>query len=294
METSLDIAGCYQEEGWAVLPIPSKDDPCWRLSWASKIPENKRGKVPFGRNWQKIRYKNYEELKRDFRPQDYVNIAVILGKPSGGLVDIDLDCDDAIAVAREVFDDAAVFGRESKPRSHYLFYCDIEKSLKWTCGKETLIELRSNGGYTVMPGSIHPSGERVRWDKFVNIPIIKPKALVIYCQYIANICKIRRGQALEYKSPKPAPVQNARFNNYLKLCHKYINMHELPDTCPYCKRKDAWKRKNNHWFCFHSGHPDDLGGVGQGCHHGDIIDIVAWESNVSRQQVIVNFHKKGY
>jgi hypothetical protein len=47
---------------------------------------------------------------------------VQLGPKSGGLCDVDLDCTEAVVLAPAFLPPThAVFGRKSKPRSHYLY-----------------------------------------------------------------------------------------------------------------------------------------------------------------------------
>jgi hypothetical protein len=56
-----------------------------------------------------------------------------------------------------------MFGRSSKPESHYLFNCPGIKTTQFTDGSRMLIEIRSTSGYTMFPGSIDPSGEPIEW-----------------------------------------------------------------------------------------------------------------------------------
>ena len=66
-----------------------------------------------------------------------------------------------------------MFGRASKPSSHYLYVIDDapEKATEQLKdeNKQTIIELRMGGGraaaQTVFPGSTHPSGETIQWVK---------------------------------------------------------------------------------------------------------------------------------
>ena len=66
-----------------------------------------------------------------------------------------------------------MFGRASKPLSHYLYVIDdaLEKGTEQLKdeNKQTIIELRMGGGraaaQTVFPGSTHPSGETIQWVK---------------------------------------------------------------------------------------------------------------------------------
>jgi hypothetical protein len=135
----------YVRWGWRVVPIPAKT------------------KGPHLKNWQLLRLKQ-SELPHYFSEGN--NIGVLLGQPSGGLVDVDLDCREAAIAARTVLPyTGRIHGRKAKPASHYWYRAnpipDLEKfcDIDGTC----LLELRSTGQQTIVPPSVHPCGERMRW-----------------------------------------------------------------------------------------------------------------------------------
>jgi hypothetical protein len=297
---TLDLAACYQAEGWAIIPIPRLSDPIWKKKWASdRVSQKKRGKAPLELEWQKIRYPTHDSLKNDFGPRrDEKNIGVILGDPSGGLVDVDLDCLEAIELAPSVLPDTYRFGRKSKPGSHWLYKSDARSTEKWICGpvgkKETILELRSDGGQTVFPGSVHPSGESVEWEHVPrDMPFIPASTLRAFCQYIVNRVLIIRGEQVKTPTYKPSSAQTSseKFASYDKAVIAFSANHPMPDRCPHCLRKDAWRVKEGKWFCFHSSHPPELGGEGRGCYCGDVVDIFAYGDGVSRGELL---RKNGY
>jgi hypothetical protein len=79
---------------------------------------------------------------------------VQLGQASGGLTDVDLDCPEAIAVARYLLPmTGAVFGRASKRSSHWLYRSDLFTNVdaatiqfKDPRTKGMVLELRIGGG----------------------------------------------------------------------------------------------------------------------------------------------------
>ena len=115
----------YRRRGWALVPIPA----------------GRKGPVLQG--WQ----------TRDFAPGDFpdgCNLGLLVGPRSGDAVDVDLDCEEALALA-DIFLPAtdAVFGRAAKPRSHRLY---ISPGAVFEAfadplgkGKSTLLELRAQG-----------------------------------------------------------------------------------------------------------------------------------------------------
>ena len=134
-----------------------------------------RAEEQIGGGWQK-RVLSAEDLPRVFRDAE-MNIGVKLGDVSGGLVDIDLDCPEAVELAEDYLPSTgAIFGRPGKPRSHYLYRATGLRLKRYmdplnTGGRQTLIELRANsakedgGCQTVFPGSTHEQGEQISWDQ---------------------------------------------------------------------------------------------------------------------------------
>ncbi|NQT37573.1 MAG: bifunctional DNA primase/polymerase, partial [Planctomycetes bacterium] len=136
----------YLERGWAPIDIP----------YRSKNPNRNR--------WQKERHTE-ADLQRRFngRPR---NVGVLLGAPSDGLIDIDLDHMVAVEMAPDLLPPtASTFGRRSKPRSHYEYQATGPIATKKWKSKVygTLVELRSTGCQTVFPGSVHECGEPIEW-----------------------------------------------------------------------------------------------------------------------------------
>jgi hypothetical protein len=111
------------------------------------------------------------------------NIGVLLGAPSGGVVDVDLDCPEARCAAPYLLPGTdMVGGRESAPDSHHFFVADdpppkaSDKFLDPCIGdrkRNTILELRSTGGQTVVAPSVygaepdkgHPTPERFVWHR---------------------------------------------------------------------------------------------------------------------------------
>ena len=144
----------------------------------SPIPIIKGKKRPAHSDWGETRYKSRKEIESAFEGG---NLGVVLGDASNGLIDIDLDCEEAVALADGYLPmTRMIHGRESAPRSHYWyqvkgwnfrvepFYDPVERD-KQQKGEEydrdrlVLVEIRGNGGQTLLPPSIHPDGDTYRW-----------------------------------------------------------------------------------------------------------------------------------
>jgi hypothetical protein len=153
-QTPLEVARGYHRRGWPPVPVPP------------------RSKNPGFDGWQNLLIP-YDALPRYFRDNGEVqNIGVLLGDPAGGLQDVDLDTAEARALADYLLPHTeAVFGRASNPRSHrlYLPTAGVPRTRKWELvrsgrDKVMIVEIRSTGGQTIFPGSVHESGEPIHWD----------------------------------------------------------------------------------------------------------------------------------
>jgi len=96
--SALRAAESYVRRGFAVVPVP----------------HGKKG--PKLEGWEGLRLTS-AELPDYFngKPQ---NIGLILGEPSSGLVDVDLDAEEATKVAGRFLPPTVTSGRESSPHSH--------------------------------------------------------------------------------------------------------------------------------------------------------------------------------
>lgn len=144
--TTLEFAGKYLEMGMLPIPVP------------------KQSKAPIVKGWPDLRLAS-SDLATHFSNGN--NIGVLLGGPSGNLIDI--DCDHGLAVSlapRFLPGTMAVFGRKGKPRSHYLYRVDSSLPTEKFCDEDqsTIVEIRSTGAQTVFPPSIHPTGELIEWN----------------------------------------------------------------------------------------------------------------------------------
>jgi hypothetical protein len=153
----------YINHGYAVIPIPAGR------------------KAPNLSNWQHLR----------MRPEDAPtyfdngqNIGILLGEPSNGLVDVDLDTPEAVAAGRYLLPATLCSGRESSPNSHYWYRCDpVPSTAKFQVprgtgeGSEMFVELRSTGKQTVVAPSVHPDGDKYAWGEGETATISGPELL---------------------------------------------------------------------------------------------------------------------
>lgn len=156
-QTPLELATAYKQRGFAPLPVPYKEK-------APRLKEWQNAVIP-------------KERLSDFFNGQPQNIGVLLGEPSGGLIDIDLDCDEARKLAAEFLPStSAVFGKTSTPRSHYLYRCaGLKSAVFQDVDGSVLLEIRADGRQTIFPGSTHPNGDAIRWDSDGETAVVEPE-----------------------------------------------------------------------------------------------------------------------
>jgi len=170
----------------------------------------KRGWVPVACNELKegaTGWNEGHELK-DFN-DDYKSIGILLGKSN--LIDIDLENRFARFFAWKILPKTFAFGRESCPKSHFVFIDNNNyKHVDFKLGipgevmqqrfprlfqnshKDLLLELRAAGNYTVFPGSkIKDKKTGVEEDVRIDVPIEPvdaPKNLTFLLHKINLLC----------------------------------------------------------------------------------------------------------
>ncbi len=147
----VEAAQQFRNRGWSPIPVRFKE----------KIP------LPGWPNYEATE----EAIVRDFG-RGPVNIGVRLGISSGGLVDLDLDCPEARALAPLLIPATGFrFGRSIARGSHYFYLTDMPlKGQKFLdpITRRSLLELRSSGQQTLVPPSVHPSGEPIEFDDLAD------------------------------------------------------------------------------------------------------------------------------
>jgi hypothetical protein len=174
----------YLRAGYCPVPIPS------------------RTKAPVLSGWQKLQ-PTEEDLDNLFPEDKPLNIGWLLGNASPARpLDVDLDCAETRAIAGYFLPVTALkSGRASCPRSHWWYRAAGSGRLPGTVqcedeGGAKLVELRSSGGQTVVPPSMHPAGEAVTWEEF------GPPAVVEYAELRTAMHKLAAAAILARHWPK--------------------------------------------------------------------------------------------
>lgn len=123
-----------------------------------------------------------------------VNLGGLWGKPSRWAVDVDLDSDEAVRAAMSLLPPSLVYGTEKRPESHYVYIVEGAKTAKWIDPdrKEVIVELRSTGSQSVLPGSTHPEGYHYELNDerpFTKISLAKITRLLNHVAAIALLAR---------------------------------------------------------------------------------------------------------
>ncbi|MGH6763015.1 MAG: bifunctional DNA primase/polymerase [Phyllobacterium sp.] len=147
-----DAAIFYKSLGWEPLVLPARE----------KAPKGK---------WGTAVERSDEDLF--FAYGTASNVGIALGERSGGLIDIDNDWPEAALVCNFVFDLYPSFGRATSQNSHRFVRGTLPKNIRFEipadarelfgADKGTVLELRGNKLQTMVPPSVHPNGELLRW-----------------------------------------------------------------------------------------------------------------------------------
>jgi putative DNA primase/helicase len=144
VSASLQAAREYLARGWQPVPVPH------------------RAKAPTLEGWQHLR------LALADLPTFFDGRATNIGLLLGALADVDLDCPEAVAAAPEFLPATdRVHGRAGNPCSHWWYErAGSRRGMAFEdhAGKN-LVELRGEGQHTLVPPSIHPSGEPLTWER---------------------------------------------------------------------------------------------------------------------------------
>ena len=185
----------YLHRGWQPIPIPAGS------------------KGPAVLNWQHLRVIP-ETVASDFLGAG--NIGLLLGQPSGELVDVDLDCPEARELADRFLPPTNCFtGRPSSRRSHRWYVSPGVETTRHRdpVSKATIVELRGTGSQTLVGPSIHPSGER--YEALAGEPaIVHRRFLVTAVQQLAlEVIRLRHGENNKHLAPKPRLLRGQTYGH---------------------------------------------------------------------------------
>lgn len=154
-DTSIMVAALsYARMGWAVIPLAPRS----KVPMSEFLPIDRRtGK----RSWTPFRDRpaSEAEIRSWFEHEPNINIGVLCGEASGGLVVVDVD-----HTPRQPLHLPPTVCASTGRGAHYYFKADQPvptRRFEWG-------EVRGEGAYVVLPPSVHPSGALYEWADFLN------------------------------------------------------------------------------------------------------------------------------
>jgi hypothetical protein len=268
------------------------------------VPHKRKG--PVLPKWQALRL-TPETAEQHFSangtPQ---NIGVLTGEPSGWLVDVDLDCREAVLLAPQYLPSTLRFGRDSKPSSHWLYICPNAEAKAFSLPAlpgdrpRTVVEIRATRQQTVFPPSIHPSGEQVRWESggpnaptVISADELKSAVLRLALASAAQMPGVSPTDTAPWTNPPPVHEAKQRDPEIDAAVQRYNadNAQDWPRSggdCPICGHRDCFGNLDGNpdrWACFSASHTS--GGIrGPHCWHGDALDLEAHRTGASRLDIL--------
>ena len=145
----LEAALSYAELGWSVFPLkPKQKTPMIKWSPCQKKPLKK------------------DELEKYWTQWPHANIGLATGEVSGVIV-IDIDSSHGEAVYISEFGNipGTIRQKTGKKGAMQLFFRHPKDGYRYKNTVRTLddIDTRGDGGYVVLPPSIHPNGSQYTW-----------------------------------------------------------------------------------------------------------------------------------
>jgi hypothetical protein len=171
--SSARAARHYIGKGFTVVPVPAGE------------------KNPGRDGWENLRITE-ADVPRYFNNGQ--NIGLHNGEPSGWLVCTDHDKPEAAMLAGRFLDPTLTSGRPSSPDSHWWFFAEgaPHTTFKDLDGS-MILELRSTGHHTLVPPSVHPTGEQYRWSESgLSIAEVGGDDLLRRCRELATAALIAR------------------------------------------------------------------------------------------------------
>lgn len=145
MSDARRYAAFYLDRGWIPLPIAYREKGCLVPGWPDRTLDEAR-----------------ESFDRDFPEGEPRNVGCLL---SGDVCDVDLDCPEAVELAPLILPQSLRFGRGGVV-THYIYASEARPlALVDPLDRSMLVETRAGRQQTIFPGSVHPSGEPIEFDR---------------------------------------------------------------------------------------------------------------------------------
>lgn len=190
------------------------------------VPIRDGAKRPWGNNWQRKPDTWSEDVVRGrflaATRDQATGIGLALGELSNGLIDVDIDHPLAMSVAWTVLPTTSMrTGRAGSANSHFWFRAtgEMPTTRRYKMPDRSVsVELRSTNAQTIIPPTIHPSGEPVRWegDEWADPTEVDGRMLAARVAMVALLTVLR----------EKWPSEGSRHDAYLALAGSLLRYGE--------------------------------------------------------------------
>lgn len=183
----------YANYGIAVFPLKEKD------------------KTPLIKHWNTEASTDAAKIKAWWQKWPNANIGIVTGKQSlGGLYVIDCDChNEGVDGWKAFIEWQAKYGKfplswvaQTGSGGVHYFFTDKEEH-KNRAGIIPSVDFRGDGGYVVAPPSIHPNGERYKWNEKASPELVELASINDTMRYFLN--SDRQLPQARYSAPEIIP-----------------------------------------------------------------------------------------
>jgi len=170
----------YLEMGWGVYPAHKMDEATGKCS-CGNLQCPCPGKHPIGR-WLNYQHKlpSKEEVVSWFTSMD-CNIGTITGSVSN-LVVVDVDGEKGIQTLKTLNLAPTLTSRTGGNGYHLFYFSPVSIPTRKLPG----IDLKSEGGYVVLPPSIHNSGRQYKWLRNNHMAMFDPEPFKPYTNFYTD------------------------------------------------------------------------------------------------------------
>ena len=247
----IDYARMYLEAGFSIIPIGREKKINWEV-----MPKSADGR-PTWKPFQERRATD-DELQVWFKSAKTTGMAVVCGQISGGLRCFDFDMETFFtlwgkavggkselegALVQKTSRGYQVLVRTITPGHNQVFACVQDSSR--TEGFRAVIETRGEGGYCLLPPSLHPSGHVYQWmsgfSDVENVKLILPDQLLRWDTEAIKLNQVEGANtAIGVREKKPRPLTLA--TTVIDLFNRRHNIREYLDRWGYVEMRGGFHR----------------------------------------------------
>jgi hypothetical protein len=193
--------------------------------WAEKYLDRGYAPIPIGLGQKGPRYEGWQDLRvtRDTISDHFKedsNVGLLLGEPSGGLIDIDLDTAEAARLAPDYLPPTWMISGRNGVARHWWYRVDTPPPNRMLNG----VEMRGTGLQTVVAPSLHPDGSRYEWFDFGQPARVTSEALLDRFYDLADaLAPLERDTTTTGRTRTPPAPQGPRPPFLLRM--KDLNFH---------------------------------------------------------------------